>query len=66
MDAMNKRQIEKMFRPAEVAERYCVSEGSVRRWVREGDLRAVRLGSSPRASIRVPETALAEFVREGS
>jgi excisionase family DNA binding protein len=65
MDAMN-TQNEKWLRPAEVAEQFRVSEESVRRWVRDGELRAIRLGSSPRASMRVPASALDEFIQKGT
>jgi excisionase family DNA binding protein len=42
-----------------------VSPESVRRWVGEGRLAAVRLGDSPQARIRIETHELARFLRAG-
>jgi excisionase family DNA binding protein len=40
-----------------------VTTSTVRRWVANGDLRAVRLGAGPLARIRIPAEALRELLR---
>ncbi len=47
-----------LLKPDEVAEALRVSRGSVYRMVERGDLRAVKLGSGPKAHIRIPREAL--------
>ena len=48
-----------MFTVAQVAERLQVGEQTVRRWIRDGDLGAVKLGRA----FRVTETDLEEFIQ---
>jgi len=43
-----------------------VSPGTVRRWVGERRLEAVRLGDGPQARIRIPAESLARFLRDES
>jgi excisionase family DNA binding protein len=50
---------EQYYTVREVAERFKVSRQSVYDWIREGRLRAVKLGNRT----RIPESALEEFVR---
>lgn len=45
------------YTPSEVAERLKVSERTVRRWIREGELGAQRYGRQ----LRIPDTALRAF-----
>lgn len=49
---------EKYWTPKEIAERFKLSEGAIRKFIRQGKLEAVRLGTS----LRVSETALQEFI----
>lgn len=44
--------------PERVAGRLAVSPQTVRRWIRQGDLRALKLGGRRNATVRVPEDAL--------
>ena len=66
LNQMTDMQAEKLLRPDEVAYRYRVSEESVRRWIRDGDLRAIRLGPGNKATLRIPESALAKIVKAGT
>lgn len=50
----------------DVADKLGVSTASVRRYIRNGDLAAVRLGGRAGASVRVPADALDEFVTDVS
>ena len=43
-----------LLTPAEVANRFKVSEATVRRWARDGDIASVKIGKT----IRIPEDAL--------
>ena len=47
----------------EVAQRLAISEETIRRWLRNGTLRGVRLGAT-RAGWRVSEADLAAFLLE--
>lgn len=51
--------MEKYYSPAEVAERLGCSIVTVRKWYRNGKLKAVRAGHN----VRIPETALQEFLK---
>lgn len=46
----------------DVAEALGVSVPTVRRWIRDGELDAVRLGSRGRASVRVAPGAVLRFI----
>lgn len=46
-----------------VAEYLDVDHTSVRRWIDRGDLRAYRLGSSPKAAIRLDLNEVETFIR---
>jgi excisionase family DNA binding protein len=50
---------EKYYTVKEIADRFHVSRQAVYDWIRDGKLRAVRLGER----VRVPESALNDFVR---
>jgi excisionase family DNA binding protein len=52
-----------MLTVEEVARRLATSEETIRRWLRSGRLRGVRLGAA-RAGWRVSEADLAAFLRE--
>ncbi len=51
---------EKMYTCTEVAEKYRVALSTVREWVREGKLSALKVGKS----YRIRESDLAKFVQE--
>ncbi len=53
---------EKYYTPEEVANKFKVKKSTVYFWVREGKLRAVKLGSL----IRIPEAALNDFLKDTS
>ena len=56
---------QRMLTVEEVASRLATSEETIRRWLRSGKLRGVRLGAT-RAGWRIDETDLAAFLRERS
>jgi excisionase family DNA binding protein len=47
----------------DVADQLGVSAQTVRRWVREGDLEALKLGSRRGASVRIPPRAVDQFLQ---
>ncbi len=49
---------QKYWTPREVAERFKVSEETVRRYIREGKLKAIKFGNS----YRISDEALQEFL----
>jgi excisionase family DNA binding protein len=51
---------ERMFTATEVAKQLRVRADTVRRWIRQGQLQAIRLG--PRAGYRVSSTELRRFM----
>ncbi len=53
---------EHYYSPDEVAEKYNVSGVVVRKWLREGKLKGIKLGGK---IWRIPETDLARFVQDG-
>jgi len=53
---------EKYYSVSEIAKKYAVSNTAVTKWIREGKLKAVRLGNV----YRIPESALKEFLRQNS
>ena len=53
----------KYYTPAEVASILGISGATVRKYIREGRIKAVRLNNSIRAPYRVPESAIAERER---
>ncbi len=54
--------MEKMLKVNEVAERARVNPETVRRWLRDGELRGVRIGPG-RGSYRVPESEVERILR---
>lgn len=52
-----------LYSPQALAVRLDVSEVTVRRWISEGKLDAVRLGDGANPRLRVPESALEQFMR---
>jgi len=50
----------KYYSPEEIAEHFSLKPGTVRLWIRQGKLKAVKLGSL----WRVSEEALQEFVQQ--
>jgi putative molybdopterin biosynthesis protein len=50
---------EKMYTVQEIAKHFRISRQSVYDWIKDGKLRAIRIGER----VRVPESALREFVR---
>lgn len=53
----------RMLTVEEVAKRLSTSEETIRRWLRSGRLRGIRLGAT-RAGWRITETDLAAFLQE--
>ena len=51
----------KYFTPGEVAEQYDLKAGTVRLWIRQGKLKAIKLGGL----LRVSEEELEKFVKAG-
>ena len=58
------REPEKLLTVADTARRLRQSEVTVRRKIASGDLAAVRIGSGPRAPIRVEAAELEAFIHE--
>jgi len=54
---------DKLLTTADVAERLQVNEQTVRRWIRDGDLRAVRLGGN-KSGYRVLAADLGRFLAD--
>ena len=50
----------------EVARRLALSEQTVRRLIREGELPAIRIGDGPRGRIRVRSQSVDRFVEQRS
>ena len=53
---------EELYTVDEVAKRLKIRPESVRRFIRQGVLKASKLGTGPRAQIRISETAVKEFL----
>ena len=53
---------ERYYSPEEVAEKYNISGVVVRKWLREGKLKGIKLGGK---IWRIPEVELEQFVRNG-
>ncbi len=53
--------VERLLKPADVAERLNVSRGSVREWLRTGKLKARKAGSQ----WRIREEDVEEFLKKG-
>lgn len=53
---------ETLYTVAEIAERLKIRPDSVRRFIRQGTLRASRLGTGPKAKLRISESAVKEFL----
>jgi len=51
--------VEKFYSPREVANKYNVSSQAVTKWIKQGKLKAVKLGGI----WRIPQSALDEFVK---
>ncbi len=51
---------EQYWTPKEVADRFKVSEETVRRYIRQKKLQAVRFGDQ----LRIPDSALQEFIKK--
>lgn len=61
--------IERHFSPVEAAELLGLNEQTVRRYLRQQRIRAVKLQASPRqrnAPWRIPESALVEFLERSA
>lgn len=50
---------EKFYTPIEISKRYKVTTQAVNKWIREGKLKAIKLGNV----WRIPESALLEFIK---
>ena len=53
---------ERVLKPAEVQERLRASRGKVYDLLAAGTIRSVRLGDRPNSPIRIPESAVVEFL----
>jgi excisionase family DNA binding protein len=51
------------YKPQEVADRYFVSKQVIYKWVKNGTLRAIRMGDSPQAHLRFSRDELVDFER---
>lgn len=54
------------YTPTQVADILGLNAQTVRRYLREKRIKAVRLNDSPRAPYRVPETALTEWAKRNA
>lgn len=61
MTAMTTSTPERVFNARQVAQHLGCDEGTVYRLIRDGEMRCTRVGRL----IRVPESALAEFINGG-
>jgi len=52
---------EKYYSPEEIAERFNLKPGTVRSWINQGKLKAVKLGNL----WRIPEEELQRFIKAG-
>lgn len=52
--------MEKYYSPEEIAARFNLKPPTIRKWIREGKLRAFKMGSL----WRIPEEALQEFIKQ--
>lgn len=50
------------YTPQEIAQTFKVKKSTVYFWIREGKLKAIKMGNL----VRIPEKALREFIRETS
>lgn len=53
---------DRYYTPQEIADTFKVKKSTVYFWIREGKLRAIKMGNL----VRVPEKALREFIKETS
>ena len=51
---------EKHYTPSEVAKKYNLKEGTVRKWLYKRELRGIKIGGL----WRIPESALQEFLKQ--
>jgi len=51
---------EKYYSPREIANRYNVTSQAITKWIKQGKLKAVKVGSV----WRIPESALEEFLKK--
>lgn len=56
---------DKMLKIKEVAERLNVTERTVRNYIADGYLKAIRLNGGKKQTLRVTEEALQEFLEKG-
>jgi len=53
---------ENYFTPQEMAKKFKVTDKAILKWIREGKLKAVKLGGV----WRIPESALEQFIKEST
>lgn len=53
---------EKYYTPSEIAKIFNFSPEGIRKWIKQGKLKAIRLGSR----WRIPESALQEFLKDNN
>lgn len=56
--------VPKLFTAVEAGELLGVSQGTIRKWIRDGELRWVDMGTPKKRSARILETDLALFITE--
>jgi excisionase family DNA binding protein len=63
MEAIAVMVVEKQFTINEVAEMIRISERTVRRWIKSGRLRAIKIPGRGRAGVeyRIPESAISDL-----
>jgi len=52
---------EKFYKPSEVEKMLSISKSTMKRWIRDKKIRAVKFGPADRGSWRISASALAEF-----
>jgi excisionase family DNA binding protein len=57
-------KVEKLYTIHEVARLLGLSYITVWSWIRKGKLKAVKLGTSPKASVRIPESEVRRLLKE--
>jgi excisionase family DNA binding protein len=54
------KENEKYYTPSEIAKKYNLKEGTVRKWLYLGELKGIKL----KGLWRIPESALQEFLKK--
>jgi excisionase family DNA binding protein len=57
-------ELERLYTIREVARLLGLSYITVWQWIRKGKLKAVKLGTSPKAPVRIPESEVRRLLKE--